>query len=73
LLGAGDVAILDTRSDDEYLGKNVRAARGGTIPGAIHIEWTHNLQDNGTFKPAEALRALYVEAGITAEKTVLPF
>lgn len=73
LLGSADVAILDTRTDDEYLAKNVRAARGGTIPGAIHIEWTHNLQDNGTFKPADALRAMYADAGITAEKTVVPF
>ncbi len=73
LLGTTDVAVLDTRTDDEYLGKNVRAARGGTIPGAIHIEWTQNLQDNGTFKAADELRALYADAGITAEKTVVPF
>jgi thiosulfate/3-mercaptopyruvate sulfurtransferase len=36
LLGTRDLAILDTRTDDEYTGTNVRAARGGTIPGAIH-------------------------------------
>src|SRR3989442_434461 len=30
--------IVDTRSDDEYTGKLVRAARGGAIPGAVHLE-----------------------------------
>jgi thiosulfate/3-mercaptopyruvate sulfurtransferase len=73
LLGAGDVAILDTRTDDEYLAKNVRAARGGTIPGAVHIEWVHNLDTAGKFKPAAELQALYAEAGITPDKTVVPF
>ena len=33
LLGSDTLALLDTRTDDEYLAKNVRAARGGTIPG----------------------------------------
>ena len=35
--------ILDTRSDGEYCGTTVRAARGGAIPGAVHLEWTRNL------------------------------
>ena len=42
-LHKGDATILDTRSDSEYLGAQVRAARGGAIPGAVHIEWTRNL------------------------------
>ena len=39
LLGPDTLALLDTRTDDEYLAKNVRAARGGTIPGSVHLEW----------------------------------
>ena len=42
-----DVAILDTRSDAEYCGTLVRARRGGAIPGAVHIEWTRNLDEAG--------------------------
>ena len=38
-----DTVILDTRSDGEYCGTTVRATRGGAIPGAVHIEWTRNL------------------------------
>lgn len=73
LLQADDVAILDTRTDDEYTGKHARAARGGTIPGAVHIEWTNNLDASGAFKPATALRDMYAAAGIDADKTVVPF
>ena len=50
LLGTDMLALLDTRADDEYLAKNVRAARGGTIPGSVHLEWVHNLNADGTFK-----------------------
>ena len=73
LLGSGDLGLLDTRTDDEYLAKNVRAARGGTIPGAVHIEWVHNLDADGAFKPAEELRAMYAAAGMSPDKTVVPF
>ena len=73
LLGAGDLALLDTRTDDEYLAKSVRAARGGTIPGSVHLEWVNNLNADGTFKSAEALRAMYAAAGISADKTVVAF
>ena len=73
LLGSGNLGLLDTRTDDEYLAKNVRAARGGTIPGAVHIEWIHNLDADGAFKPAEALRAMYAAAGMSPDKTVIPF
>ncbi|MGQ4808701.1 Thiosulfate sulfurtransferase [Candidatus Entotheonellaceae bacterium PAL068K] len=73
LLGAEDVVVLDTRTDAEYTGQNVRAARGGTIPGAVHIEWTHNLDQDGAFKPADELRAMYATAGIGSDKTVVAF
>jgi thiosulfate/3-mercaptopyruvate sulfurtransferase len=73
LLGASDLVLLDTRTDEEYLGKNVRAARGGTIPGSVHLEWTHNLDAQGAFKPAAELRAMYDTAGISPDKTVVSF
>ena len=72
-LPSPDVAILDVRSEGEYLGTSVRAARGGTIPGAIHLEWTHNLDSKGCFKPAHELRALYEAKGITPDKEVVCF
>ena len=57
--------IVDTRSDGEYTGKLVRAKRGGAIPGAVHLEWTNNLDRKGFFKSAEELNKMYAERGIS--------
>ena len=72
-IGSRDAAIVDTRSDGEYLGTNVRARRGGAIPGAVHIEWTSNLGPDGAFKPADELRALYEQRGVTPDKDVVTY
>lgn len=68
-----DVAILDTRSQGEHLGTQVRAARGGSIPGSIHIEWTDNLDPSGKFKSNAELKAMYDDAGVTADKEVVSY
>jgi thiosulfate/3-mercaptopyruvate sulfurtransferase len=72
-LNKKDISILDTRSRAEYLGTQIRAARGGAIPGAIHIEWTDNLDASGKFKPDDELKAMYSRAGITADKEVISY
>jgi len=68
-----DAAIVDTRSEGEHCGTTVRAARGGAIPHAIHLEWTENLQPDGTFKPPDVLRAMYTARGITPDKDVVTY
>ena len=70
-LNKNDIAILDTRSRDEYLGTHARAARGGAIPGAIHIEWTDNLTPDGKFKANDELSVMYRQAGVTPDKEVI--
>ena len=72
-LNKKDIAILDTRSQGEYLGTHVRAARGGAIPGAVHIEWTDNIAADGKFKSNAELKAMYDKAGITADKEVVSY
>ena len=72
-LGQDSTAILDTRSDGEHCGANVRARRGGAIPGAVHIEWTRNLGVDGAFKPAAELRAMYAAAGVTPDREVVSY
>jgi thiosulfate/3-mercaptopyruvate sulfurtransferase len=72
-LNKKEIAILDTRSDGEYLGTDVRAARGGAIPGAIHIKWTDNLDESGKFKSNAELKAMYEKAGITPDKEVISY
>jgi thiosulfate/3-mercaptopyruvate sulfurtransferase len=68
-----EFAILDTRSKGEYLGTHVRAARGGAIPGAIHIEWTDNLDPSGKFKSDAELQKMYKDAGLTPGKEILSY
>jgi thiosulfate/3-mercaptopyruvate sulfurtransferase len=70
-LDQNDFAVLDTRTDDEHYGRVARAARAGAIPGSVHIEWLNNLDQQGAFKPAAELRALYESKGITPEKRVM--
>jgi thiosulfate/3-mercaptopyruvate sulfurtransferase len=71
-LNKPSTVIIDTRSDDEYTGKWVRAARGGAIPGTVHLEWTNNLDANGFMKSAEELKQMYTAKGILPEKEVIP-
>jgi thiosulfate/3-mercaptopyruvate sulfurtransferase len=72
-LNKNDIAILDTRSRGEFLGTHVRAARGGAVPGAIHIEWTDNIAADGKFKSNADLKAMYDKAGITPDKEVISY
>ena len=72
-LGSPDAVIVDTRSDGEFCGTNVRAARGGAVPGAVHLEWTNNLGPDGTFKPLNELRKMYEHAGVTPDREVVTY
>jgi thiosulfate/3-mercaptopyruvate sulfurtransferase len=62
--------LVDVRSPDEYSGKllhmenypNEGALRGGHIPGAKNVPWARAVNpDDGTFKPADELKAIYLE------------
>lgn len=68
-----DCVMLDTRSEAEFVGDERRAARAGAIPGAVHIEWTCNLDAQGAFKSAADLRALYESAGVTLDREVVAY
>ena len=72
-LGRADTVILDARSDGEFCGTTIRAARGGAIPGAVHVEWTRNLTPEGEFKPAAELKAMYEAAGVTPDREVITY
>ena len=72
-LGRKDICIVDTRSDDEYMGRNIRAARGGAIPGAVHLEWTNNLDSSGKYKSAAELGQMHASLGVTPDKEVIPY
>lgn len=58
-------AILDARSLEEYLGKEVSGIpRPGHIPSAIHLAWNGFLNKDATVKEAEVIRAGLEEKGL---------
>lgn len=72
-LARPDVVLVDARTAEEYRGRDVRARRGGHIPGAVNIDWRRNLRPDGTFKPVAELRAMYEAEGVTPDKTVVTY
>jgi thiosulfate/3-mercaptopyruvate sulfurtransferase len=68
-----NVVIVDARSPAEYSGFDVRAKRGGHIPGTLNIDWVRNVtnDDLKTFKPAPELRKMYEAAGVTPDKEII--
>jgi len=80
-IGRSDSALVDVRSPKEYSGELLApenlpqegAQRGGHIPGAVNIPWSQAVNDDGTFKSADELAALYQSKGVTADKAVTAY
>ena len=76
-----DGALIDVRSPAEFSGELLAPAalpqegaqRGGHVPGAANIPWATAVRDDGTFKDADELRAVYAAKGITADKDVIAY
>ena len=64
------VLVCDTRSPEEYAGKDVRADRGGHIPESLNVNWNRAVDEQGRFLPAAELKTLYEGEGVVAGKTV---
>ena len=80
-LGKQGVALVDVRSPGEYSGELLAPAnlpqegaqRGGHIPGAANIPWASAVREDGTFKSADELRAIYGGKGVTPDKEVIAY
>jgi len=70
-IGAPDKVVLDVRAQGEYDGTEVRAARGGHIPGAAHIEWTEATAGDNVLKPEAELRKMYEAQGVTSDREII--
>jgi len=72
---------VDVRSPDEFSGKVTHmpnypqegVLRGGHIPGARSIPWAKATNEDGTFKSADELKALYEGEGVTPDKDVIAY
>ena len=85
-LNQPEVQILDVRTAKEFSGEDIRAIRGGHIPGAVNIPYEHNWVDPETasklarrevptnagmsLKPVESLKALYAQLDSDKETIV---
>jgi thiosulfate/3-mercaptopyruvate sulfurtransferase len=74
--------MVDVRSPEEYRGErlhmpdypNEGALRGGHIPGAKSVPWKRAANDDGSFKTADELEAIYVdEQGMDRDDDVIAY
>jgi thiosulfate/3-mercaptopyruvate sulfurtransferase len=79
-LGSTSHGLVDVRSPDEFTGKILAppgldelSQRAGHIPGASNIPWSKAVNEDGTFKSKEELKALYEGEGITPDKEIISY
>ena len=74
--------MVDVRSPGEFKGELLHmpdypqegAMRGGHIPGASNVPWKRAANEDGTFRSADELRAIYLEEqGLSADDDVVAY
>jgi thiosulfate/3-mercaptopyruvate sulfurtransferase len=77
----GEGAWVDVRSPEEFRGELLapphlpqeQAQVPGHIPGAANVTWSKAVKEDGTFKSADDLTALYEAEGVTPDKDVIAY
>jgi thiosulfate/3-mercaptopyruvate sulfurtransferase len=65
-------AILDARSVEEYLGKEVSGIpRPGHVPSAIHVAWNGFLNKDATVKDSSVIKEMLRAKGVQVEQDVI--
>jgi len=79
-LEAGNYNMVDVRSPQEFTGEILAppglpetCQRGGHIPTARSIPWGKACNDDGTFKSADDLKAVYAGEGVDGSKPVIAY
>lgn len=69
------ISLLDTRTPEEYRGEDLRAARGGHIPGAVNYDWVRAMdpERHRALRDRDALLAELAELGVTPDKEVVTY
>jgi thiosulfate/3-mercaptopyruvate sulfurtransferase len=73
--------LVDVRSPQEYAGEVISPAgyeqegaqRAGHIPGAKSVPWAQAVREDGTFKSADELRALYTDKGVLTGDPIIAY
>jgi thiosulfate/3-mercaptopyruvate sulfurtransferase len=77
----GSAGLVDVRSPEEFKGEKLapdhlpqeQAQVPGHIAGAVNVPWLKAANDDGTFKSADELKALYAAEGITGDREVIAY
>ena len=80
-VNAGSISLVDVRAPAEYAGELLApenlpqegAQRGGHIPSAANVPWGQAVSEDGTFKSADDLQALYGGKGIDGNKETIAY
>lgn len=66
-LNQPNIVFVDARSPEEYA--------AGHLPGAVNIQYTENAGSGPAplWKSQDALRQMYTSAGVTPDKTIIPY
>ncbi|MDQ1105893.1 sulfurtransferase [Nocardioides zeae] len=72
--------LVDIRGAAEFNGEifapegfQETAIRAGHIPGAVNVAWRETVNEDGTFKSADELRAIYAAHGIDGSEPVITY
>ena len=69
-----DYKVVDVRADEEYDGETLYGeAKGGHLPGAIHIRYTDLFQKSGMLKSNAEITKMFEDAGITKDDKVVTY
>jgi len=74
-----DTIVLDVRSNDEYEGRLNDASgceecdRLGHIPGSVWVEFSELTEGRYRIKPWQEVQARLAQAGVTPDKTLIPY
>lgn len=69
-----NAVLIDTRTEEEFAGDvQFGEARGGHIPGAIHIPFTRLFKEDGTIRESKDLEQLFEGHRISKDDTIIPY
>ena len=79
-VGDTTLSLVDVRSPAEFRGEvlappglSETAQRAGHIPGAVSVPWAQTVAEDGTFKSADDLKALYAANGVTEDDDIITY
>jgi thiosulfate/3-mercaptopyruvate sulfurtransferase len=81
IVGADTHQLVDVRSPQEFSGELIAmpgyeqegAQRSGHIPGAASVPWAQAVNEDGTFKSADDLEALYGGKGVLSGQPIVAY